>query len=757
MMSWPRVGRRTALAALALGVLAGVVVGLGRVETATSLESMLPADDPQLVEYRRVAAEFGGDPIVVLLESEDGDGGYLTPERLVQTLRLEGQLAALPDVAGVYGPATLLNQLAGRAQDLLAELSGRRDAEIALARAQAQEDGLAKRQVDRAGERARARFDARYGPLIVAGLPGGLPTLSNASFVEKVVFGAAGSPRGQWRFVVPGRNSAAILVRPDEGIDARRARALVRRVTNAVDESGIGATPTISGVPVLISGISDRAVSDAPLLGGAAVLAVGACLWMAVWLRRSRRLVPLATTTVAVSGSLAVAGWLGIPISLGVIAFAPVLLGIGCYYPTYLATRAPARTVVVVATATAASLLTLALSPLPLVRDLGIVLAIGVLLSVAVVLPLRRWLASGISESALERDVAPAPGRQRRLRVALVLVAGLAATGWVALPGIPIDSDVEHFAGGLPELTDARHVEDVIGSSGQLAVLLKGDDVLAPEAMAWMRGSLESLVTIHGDELRPVLSPPALLEFLGDTATREQVDAGWRLLPPYLTQAAASTDRHRALMTFGVRVENLAKVDALRSAFLHELPQPPTGYSVEVVGLPMVLLQGEEAISADRVSGNIVGIAAAGLVLLIGLRRRSDAARAALAAVIATGLGFLVIHLAGQSLNPVTVALGALTTAVGCEFTVVQAESMRRGARHLEAAVGIVALTSASGYLVLLTSQLEAVRGFGLLLTGTVVLALASSWLVVRATVAPRCPAPAAAAVARIEKELSHA
>lgn len=733
---------RVAAVAVALGLLAAVAAGLDRASTQTSLESMLPTDDPSLVAYRDAARDFGADPIVVLLESDAEDGSYLTPERLEKTLRLEGRLAQLDDVSSVYGPATLLNQIAGQAQDLLAELSGRRDAEIALARARAKEEGAPPSAVAAAADRARSRFDARYGPLIVAGLPGGLPTLSNSTFVEKVVFTDTGAPRGQWHFVVPGRHDAVILVRPVPGVDADRAARLVRRVEAEVERAGIDADATVSGVPTLMSGISQRAVDDAPLLGGLALLAIGATLCGAVWLRRSRRLVPLASTLLAVAGALAVAGWAGIPISLGVIAFAPVLLGIGCYYPTYLAMGAPLRTVLVVASATAASLATLTLSPLPLVRDMGIVLSTGVLLSVLLVLPFRRWLAAGCAEREPREGAASGPGL--RHRVALGVAVVLAALGWVALPDLAVESDVEHFAGGLPVLRDAWHVEDKVGSSGQVGLILKGEDVLTPEALAWMRTSLDTLVVQHGDELRPVVSPPALLEFLGPRATTAQVDAGWRLLPRYLTQSVVTPDRGRALMSFGISVDDLREIEALATGFRTELPPPPEGYSIEVVGLPLVLLEGEQAVSDDRVPGNLLGVLAAGLVLLLGLRRRSDAVRAVVAAALATGIGFLLIQLTGQALNPVTVALGALTTAVGCEFTVVQAEAVRQGSSRLRSAVVIVAMTSAAGYLVLLASQLAAVRGFGLLLASTVGLALSASWLVVRATVRPpdRLPVP---------------
>src|SRR5581483_12032636 len=112
-----------------------------------------------------------------------------------------------------------------------------------------------------------------------------------------------------------------------------------------------------------------------------ALLAVGGCFMLVPWTRRSRRLLPLATTVAAIAVTCSIFGWLGRPLSIGVVAFLSVVLGIGCYYPTYFAVRARTRTVLTVACATASAFATLMLSPLPLVRDLGLTLSMGVLLA----------------------------------------------------------------------------------------------------------------------------------------------------------------------------------------------------------------------------------------------------------------------------------------------------------------------------------------------------------------------------------------
>ena len=143
-----RPGLRWVGAALgALAVLAVLVQGLGQVRIETGVEEFVPRDDPAVRATAEVAAQFGGDPVVVLLESEE-PMELLAKDRLPALLRLEGELAALPDVASVYGPATVLNQVAGQAQDLLAELAGYRDGLSGAAEERA-------RQPDR--RRARSR------------------------------------------------------------------------------------------------------------------------------------------------------------------------------------------------------------------------------------------------------------------------------------------------------------------------------------------------------------------------------------------------------------------------------------------------------------------------------------------------------------------------------------------------------------------------------------------------------------------------
>lgn len=737
---WCAVGRRGWIAALGVVLsVAFLIGGLARVELSTGVGSFLPSSDPVVEQFHDYTRTFGADPAVVLLESAEPHE-LLGPDQLPRLLHLEGELARLSNVAAVYGPATILNQIAGRAQDLLAELAGRREGLRRTAEVQARHHGATDEELAVAADRASADFDQRYGSLLAQGLPAGLPTTRNKAFVTTVAYDSQGAPRPQWRFVVPSDHSVAIMVRPREGLDQRATTQLIDDIRSLVAESGLHTTrDTVSGVPAVVAGLGQQVGRELPLVGGSAIVAVALCFWFVPWTRRRRRLLPVGTTLLATACTVASMGWLGRPMSLGVLAFLPVLLGVGSYYPTYWARRARGSLIVVVALATGSSFGALTLSPLPFVQDLGLALGLGVLFACGMgAMLVGRTVSdaeSGDGGVVVAASGAPTGGGQTSLTVRWTVIGAIglvAALGWVALAGLPLQADFASFTGGLPVGEEVDHLKQAMGTVGEVDIVLRGPDVTSPAAIEWMRQAQSAVVTAHGDELRPVISPPLLLSFLGAKPDAEQIRAGLRLLPPYLVDSVIDPNHSVAGLTFGTTVEDAEGLKAVRDEVIRELPPSPDGYRAELTGLPMLAARGQELVSADRYLANLAGLVAAGLLLAIGLRgRRIDAGRAILAGVLATGVGLSLVWATGIALNPLTVALGSLTAAVGCEFTVMLTEAARTGQQWLRRSVALAAITSSLGYLILVVSGIQAIKEFGVLLSGSVLLALGAAWLTV--------------------------
>lgn len=719
-----------------LALVALTVLGLLRVEIDTSTASFLPAGDPAEEALAAKADDFGGDPVIVVLETDEARALFTDQDALLRLVGLEGTLAGLPDVAAVYGPGTVLNQTAGAAQDMLAQISGRRDGYRQEVMARARARGLPARDVTALGEAAVQRFDERYGALMVQGLPAGLPTVRNPRFVQSVLFDEQTlSARPQWRYLVPSPTSVSILVRPRAGLDADGTARLVDGVRAAVRDAGLDLSrTTVTGAPAIAAGLADRGRAELPVLGAVAVGAVGLIFLAVGWTRsRCARLRPTLAALGGTAATLACFGWAGQPLSLGVVAFLPILLGIGSDFPLYLSRGRGDRAVLTAAAAAALGFGSLALSPLPFVQELGLALAAGIVLAVAISLAVR-WVLGAVP--------APAPRAEERSRrpvtapvragVALVLAVS-AGLGWVALSGLAVEAQPDELAAGLPELADARHAEDLLGSAGEVSLVVRAEDVTDPAVLAWSQQAQRRIVTDLGDRVHPVLSLADLLRFLGAEPTGAQVDAAIAVVPRYLSSAVLRTDRAEGLVVLAVEFDDVAGLGELLAGIDEAVGEPPDGVEVDTVGLPVSAVRGLDLVGEGRLWINLAGIALAGVALLVGLRSWRDALRAVVTVLVATGWVALLASATTGSLNPLTVALGSLVTATGCEFSVL----LRRGSDVR--AVATAALAGTTGYLVLALSELAVLRDLGLLLAGGVVCSFVAA-LVVDRVVVPEAP-----------------
>ena len=737
---------------------AATVVGLTRTEVDTAIGSLLPTGDAAVAEWEQTQAAFGADPVVVLVET-DTAGALLTPDSVKRMVALEGTLAALPNVAVVYGPGTTLNQIAVQLNELLLSITARRDGLRAEAVEAALAAGKTPTEAEAAGQAAVAAYEQRYGSLVAAGLPLGLPSLSNPTFNRTVFLDAQGRTKPQLRWIVPDDTHAALYVRPREGLDQSGTDDLVRAVQTEAREllqpppgqTALGTGVTVTGAPVLVTALGSEVRRELPRLGLVALVAVAAAFLVTHRPGKGRirgRLTPLVLGPAATAVVLGAFGLWGTPLSLGMLAFLPVMLGVGSDMPIQAAYPARRRILLAATAASAAGFAALALSPLPFVRELGLSLGAGVVISTALALVLLKPRTPDPAESdAVVGQQSISPSR----RLALALAVAAAGLGWALLPSIPVEARPERLAEGLPALADARRAEAVLGASGEVAVRVRAKDVVSPEMLDWFRAAEAAVVAPFGDRLRPVVSPLRLLSWLGPDATAEQIDAALRILPRYLVGASVRSDRQEAVASYGLPLGDLDKQTDLLDRIRGVLPPPPAGAEVTLTGLPVVASRGYDLLSGGRVAASLAGPLAAGVVLLVLVPRRRHALLAAAAALLAVGWGALALRLTGVDLTPLTIGLGSLTAAVGCEFTLFTLERRAAGEERAFRGAVTAAATAAAGFAALGVSRLDVLAGFGLVLAGSVLLALLAAALLagppVVVSVAPAAstePEPAA-------------
>jgi predicted RND superfamily exporter protein len=372
----------------------------------------------------------------------------------------------------------------------------------------------------------------------------------------------------------------------------------------------------------------------------------------------------------------------------------------------------------------------------------------------AIVAPSWRGAQELLRDNFLTRFIAGAalgyavrnPGRVIGIGLAL------AALGWGLDTQTNVDTNLEKLVPqNLSSLRNLDALERASGVGGAIDLMVSGTNIATPATIEWMTSYQNAVLERYGYTatrgcgkalLCPAFSLPTLFQgggLTGDAAasgtaqpklTKAGVSALLGTIPAYFSQNVITPNRRVATLAFGIRLMSLTEqqhvIEAMR-ARLH----PPPGVSAQLVGLPVLAAQSGALVASPwrRVLTLLAGIAAAALVLLIAFRGdRRRALTPLLPVLLATGWSALVVFVIRVPLNPMSVTLSALVIAISTEFSVLLSERLRQeriaGRPLLEAlrltysrtgaAVAASGVTAIVGFGVLVLSDIDMLRDFGI-------------------------------------------
>ncbi len=536
-----------------------------------------------------------------------------------------------------------------------------------------------------------------------------------------------------------------------------------------------GGRYVVSGAPVVIDGVA-QALKDALLLLFAVAIAVMAIVLFLVF--RSRwPLLPLAVALAAVAITFGLLALVGGSLTMASIAALPILIGLGVDYAIQFQARfdesdspekaasAGGPTIAAAVVATGAGFLALQLSPIPMVRGFGWLLIAGIAVAFALA------LIAGLGTLALRRAGPVAAGDppsprtprgwsplrrhppvERLLSVArmypemvLSVAVALAVVGWAAGTQVETVSDIRSLAPqNIKAVEGLNELQDTTGVSGELDVSVKAPDLTDPGTIEWMAGFKQRVLEENGFEgedpscLQAEICPgPALSDFLirgEEKPTKQGIEATLAALSPYALRQVAPVDPatgkvgHTALLTFGIRAQSLEDQQALIEGVRDAIGRPPPGVEVQVAGLPVIAAQSASDLSSSRYWLTLAGLALVAAALLLIYRSWRRAVVPLVPTILATGWASLLLWITGIPLNPMSAALGALTIAIATEFGVLLVgrfheergagagveEALRRAYARTGAAVLASGITAVAGFAVLIASNVQMLRDFGL-------------------------------------------
>jgi hydrophobe/amphiphile efflux-3 (HAE3) family protein len=769
------------LIALAVVLSASLAPGIALLETESGYDTLISSDSRVFVDTERYEEQFGGQSIVVLLTGSLDS--VFTPENLATLRQFEQEIAEDDRFRSVLSPLTLIDLAAAEAiqagQMLGAEIAAAQEAAADEARLAAAVLGLSPAEQEQAAQAAREQVLAVFQSQLDELARIGLPAADNPLFVAAVIYEADGSISPQMASLIPDDGHALVLVTPAGNMDDQRTLAAVRTVESYFQ------TNQLTGMEVVV--IADVKLIDAigRSIGGSMslllALSAGVMTLILFFMFRVRwRLLSLAIVGIGALWTFGLMGYLSIPISMATMAVLPILIGLGIDYSiqfhnryqeeltksssvggaviTSLVRMFPSVSIALLATII--GFIALYISDVPMIRDFGIILALGIVLSYLVALFLLYsvlYLADRrLAMAKLSQASAKASGRSERAlswmaRLALkhplpifliALILGVA--GGVFDSQLPTNTDYEALMPqDLVERQEVQQLREALGYGADIQLMLEADDVTSPQFLTWLKSFQESEVAKYAP-LSAANSPAMLVSQAADGVIpdREQIDAILEATSPLFTGQVISTDRTMASLSFTTDYLTMEEVRDL--LVLLEEDAWADGVLVSPVG---TLALGSSAIDAavgTRMLINAMYLGAIFIVLLAVYR----SVRAALFIVIPVGLviawASLSMYAIGIPLNPLTSILGVIIIGIGTEFMVLllgryneekQAglpprQAMIVASSRIGRAIVTTALTTLGGFGVLIASDFILIRDFGIATVLGVFLSLVSTIVV---------------------------
>jgi hydrophobe/amphiphile efflux-3 (HAE3) family protein len=588
--------------------------------------------------------------------------------------------------------------------------------------------------------------------------------LDNPDFVSSVLYDAAGDVSPAMSPLVPDERHALVSVTPRGNMSADDALRVTTDIENFFTARPLdGVEVTVVSDAKLINAIS---LSMGSHMGLLLVLSIIVMILLLVLLFRVRwRLLSLFMVCISALWTFGLMGYFSIPLTMATMAVLPILIGLGIDFSIQFHNRyqeeitrsgSVGEAVVTSVThmlpvvgiallATIIGFITLYISEVPMIRDFGVVLAIGIVISYLVGLFLLHGIVRLADKKAplemLKKSATKASGRTERVLAGLgrlavkhtlwifIVAVAFAVAGGVMDGRLPVNTDYEELMPqDTPELVEMRELREVAGGE-TIYFIVEAGDVTAAEVLAWQYDYINEAQAAHPE----LLSGEGLATLVGTVTGGEipayppRVDAIISGLPPQYLARFLSADGMMSRMSFGITYMSLEETHDLLQAMQAEAP-PPEGVTLSPVGSVAVGANIMDAVVGSRLNLNLICLGAILLVLTLVYRRFGSIVFTVIPVGAVIAWSSLDMYLIGIPLNPLTAILGVLVIGICTEFMVLLTgryeEEKRLGLSPREAmvtalakigrAIVTTALTTLGGFGVLIVSNFVMIRDFGI-------------------------------------------
>ncbi|MEO6317233.1 MAG: MMPL family transporter [Acidimicrobiales bacterium] len=770
-------GKRAGVVSV-VGLVITVVLGFGltKLEFATGQDSYLNKDEQIYKDSVAYQDLFGGQAMVTLVTLEEGRelAELFTPENVEQWTQVEADLKEQGgnQIFGVVTPLTALqftNALVLPASGNVVEGVA---AQLLL--------GATERDPTEEGKAVRTASSGMTLERVNA-IPAEQRVIGDPLWNDFLLHDNEGEIRKSLRPFFPNDQNAQMVVRLPGNLDIKTEGAAAQLVQDVAAELEFeGAEVSTTGAAVLLRDLNDYLTGGMLVLGAIAVGLMVIILLVAFDVRW--RLLPLGVVLIGVLWAFGLAGYLGIPLTIVTIAGLPVMLGVGIDYAIQMHARIEEEVVIdreehpiqesarnlgpallVVTFDAIFAFLALRFAKVPMIRDFGLLLAvgIGVICLVSIIGPLAFLGIREFKSPTKGKDF-----REGRLgqfvvklgnlpsKIAPVLIVGSIAIfvgGVVVEDKLTLQTDpIEWVNQDSQVIDDLDRLRAETDSSSELGVYVQTDDPFSDESVSFIDGFAKQKLGQYDEELLTASSIVTTVSFLmeipgaGDVPpTGAEVAAAFALAPPDIQLSTVNEDAGALNLIFRTGASSLED-RAIVVREIRDTVDPPADIRATPSGLAVVGVGLLDNLEANRILLTYLAILFVFLFLSVRLRSVIRSLLSMVPVLIAVGAASLVAFGLGLKLSPLTAVGGPLVVAVCTEFTSLIllrfVEERRRGlspkaavdvtAARTGRAFIVSALTATAGVGVIATSSLPLLRDFGVIVALNVAVALLSALVV---------------------------
>ncbi|MBM4463156.1 MAG: RND family transporter [Chloroflexi bacterium] len=655
------------LTIICLSLIIPSIIGALHLKMETGDNTFVSADSQVYRDYQRFTQRFS-DRVVIVLVTADDLAQLVQPGNMAAMQAIEDRMVARTDVVSAIGPAFLIEQ------------------------AVAQKNGSAE-----------------------------LPTDPQA-ILEIITDPQNGTVRTDFRQVFPDNRHALIAITIGAKLSQDKQADMIKQIKQTVAGAGFtgDASAVVTGLPALRSDMEDL-MQDS--MRNMLILSVALMLAILAFIFRVRgffawRWLSLGIVFLGIIYTFGAMGILSTPITMVTMSVLPIVVGLGVDYAIQFHNRydeerrkdkstgdsivnsvtyiGPAIGIAIVAACLGFA--ALFFSPVPMIRDFGLTLIIGVtacyLVSMVVLLTILYWhdRRQESRRRAAQAKARPQPDKQStnivekglsrlapwviKKPLAIVSVAAL-----LAVAGLLVDSHIhtetsvmKFISQDIQAVRNMNAVESLGRGLVSTNLLVEAEDVADPAILAWV-WQIEQRVNEEQSDIVAGTSSIAdiIVQANGGQIPQDSQEVRQILegIPEPIKRNLITDDFMAANIIVYNREVQTDVFEQLAKDLRDYTSERPDGVNVTVTGNTEIQVKLANALTSGREKMTLLGIAFVFVGILILFRfRLLRALLAILPMILIIGWSSVVMYLLGIKYTPLTATLGALIIGIGVEFTI---------------------------------------------------------------------------------------